>query len=653
VSETPSAKDPLPISAKSELDQVCELIRQEKVILWVGSGFSRYAGYPIGSELSALLRVALGEGVCSVPLQKAADRYVEVEGRESLIDLLKECYGKEPERIEAHEALARINRVKYVITTNYDPLFEHAYGDGIVTIAHDEELPGITDYPDKTILLKIHGDLSDPESIIITSKDYEKFDNDSIVWSKIRSLLAEYSVVFIGYSVGDSNVKEMLKDIYGRLKSRKHPYFFIDRTIDEEKRKGLSEYNLAFIEVDAAAAIEYIARNVVQYAFVDGMKKPSILAKSEGIFDQQGVEIVSTSKGGKITHVSVTSKNPEARLEFSFTLTSKNGDRTKICELDDLLTGLRCDPITINSSDYDVKIHGVANGVFLIDPSMGEPGDIVITPYPNTELRVDLQSTQRPLRLSNLNAKVYGSRKSMKLEIDDPDFILTIRMSGVKREGKIDFKAKNILSDVDRARVIYGLIDALAKGEAIELISALSSRPFVLQSSNIPEPSAETRSINGLYRMSSYLSDLQSRFHVKFQIPDEITIEEQEKILWLSAFVRGRPQKLDDVTITVANSESVRETLSKKDAGILKLSGEIWCEVALFGKILRVPFEVEGSDVRSINKEEILAAIERGDHDLVIKWKSDTGHLYIKYNPLQVVDADAAEPLKIGSGGDE
>ncbi|MDG6249831.1 SIR2 family protein [Methanocalculus sp.] len=654
MSEITPANSSLSGFANKELDQLCELIRQEKVIFWVGSGFSHYAGYPTGSELSDLLGAALGEKACSLPLQEAADRYVEAKGRESLIDLLKECYGKEPERIETHKSLAHINRIKYIITTNYDPLFEHAYDDNIVSIAHDDELPGITDYPDRTILLKIHGDLSDPESIVITSEDYRKFDRDSIVWSKIKSLLAEYSVVFIGYSVADSNVREMLKDIYGRLESRKHPYFFIDKNVDEEKREGLNEYNLQFIEMDAATAIEYITNTVIQNAFVDGMKKPSLLVKSEGIFDQQGVEIVYTSKGKKVTHVSVSSKDPGVPFGFTLAYKLKKEDGTKSQEMIDLLTGISCDPVTIKATDLHLKLcNGTDNGILLTDPSALKSGNLVIEPHPNTECRVDLQSTQRQLRLSHLKAKVYGSQQSMKLEIDDPDFILIIRMSGVKREAKINFKAKNILSDVNRAREIYGLIDAWAQGESIELISASFQGPFVLKSSIIPEPSAETRLINDLYRMYNDLGDLQSRFHVKFQIPEEITVDEQEKILWLSSFVNGRPEKLIDVTITVANSESVREALSKEDVETLKLSRELWCDFELFDKILRVPFEVEGFDMRPINKEEIQAAIERDDQDLVIKWKSDTGNLYIKFNPLQVINADVVGSQKEIAAGDE
>jgi hypothetical protein len=36
-------------------DKIFELIRKEQVALWIGSGFSLYAGYPSGKELSQII----------------------------------------------------------------------------------------------------------------------------------------------------------------------------------------------------------------------------------------------------------------------------------------------------------------------------------------------------------------------------------------------------------------------------------------------------------------------------------------------------------------------------------------------------------------------------------------------------------------------
>lgn len=124
------------------------------------------------------------------------------------------------------------------------------------------------------------------------------------MWGKLRSLLAEYSVVFLGYSLHDLNVEKMLHGIYTRLKGKKHPYFFISRTVDAAKQKDLASYDLHFIERDAASAIDYITGNAIQYAYLDSMKNPALLLKSDEIFAHQGFHLDRSFTGDRISQIS-------------------------------------------------------------------------------------------------------------------------------------------------------------------------------------------------------------------------------------------------------------------------------------------------------------------------------------------------------------
>lgn len=647
MSESHPTINPDLVPTNPVLNALCELIRQEKVILWVGSGFSRDAGYPSGSELSAIILESSGElpkgdtELQLTVLRETADYFVEKKGRDALIELLKQYYCRHPRRIDVHESLALINRVKYIITTNYDPLFELAYGDHrIVKIAHDEELPSSTDYPEKALLLKIHGDLSDPDSVVITSSDYDRFDKDSIVWGKIKALLAEYSVVFIGYSISDPNVEEMLQDIHKRLKGRKHPYYFIDNKIDEEKRVRLKDYGLHFIEMDTVAVIDYITRNAIQYAFIDGMKNPALFSKSDQIFEHQGFRVDRQFTGGKVRQVSLVPERPAIQGEFSLSLTSKDKVGKKLHELHDAIKGLRCDPVTISSSDCDIKIHDAKiNNVFFIDPLMIKLKEIFLSPLPVKENIVDLQSQKHHhLRLNNLKMKVYGSPESTKLEIEDPDFKFTIRMSRSAKEGKINFTSTHIISNIDRARIIYGLFHALMEGETIELISASLPRPFPIKC-QIQTSQGDSSSITGLSKIYDDLHEIQTRLSVKFQLPDEITVQDQKKIRRLSEFIRGKPQPLNWFKITITANEKFTEAILKNKKGELRFAGDVWCEVSLFGKTLKIPFIIESPDSKAVNIDEIKAAIERGDEDLPIIWKSETGHLQRKFSPINSENA--------------
>jgi len=404
MSETQPTINPALQYTTSELDALSKLIREEKVIFWVGSGFSSYAGYPTGTQLPSIMLSSLGElpegapNPDSASLQEAADYYVEQKERSGLNSFLIEQFGREPSRCDAHESLALINRVKYIVTTNYDPLFERAYKDKIIVVSRDEHLPESTEHPDKTILHKIHGDVSQPDSIVITSEDYDNFKSDAIVWSEIRSLLAKYSVLFIGYSLHDRDVKKMLDDIYGRLKGTKHPYFFIDWKIDDTKRKDLASYDLRFIEMDAVAAIDYITRSAIQYLFVDGMKNPSLLLKSNQIFESRGFHVDPSFSREKISHVSLVPERSGFNCKFVFSISSASRDSSELRALHEFITGYSFEPITLQAPSCEIEVRDAEiNGIFVIDPSIKNLKKIVITPKPSGEITADLQLCTQPI----------------------------------------------------------------------------------------------------------------------------------------------------------------------------------------------------------------------------------------------------------------
>jgi len=176
---------------------LCQAVREGKVVFWVGSGFSEYAGYPTGKDFTKHLQKNLG-----IPenekelLSKVSERF---ENREELLKIIKDVFGKTPENTELHQSLALISQIPYIITTNYDMLFEIAYGDKIKSIADEHELPSTAGTSEKTFIYKIHGDIDHLDQITITSKDYRDFNKTSILWDKIKTIPAEYSVAFVGF----------------------------------------------------------------------------------------------------------------------------------------------------------------------------------------------------------------------------------------------------------------------------------------------------------------------------------------------------------------------------------------------------------------------------------------------------------------------
>ena len=98
-----------------------------------------------------------------------------------------------------------------IITTNYD-LFLGSVFDGYECITGQTILRYNTNSFGE--IFHIHGDVSRPESIVLTAKDYDEWgDKKKYVSAKLLTYFAEHPVFILGYGLGDPNVRSILRDI--------------------------------------------------------------------------------------------------------------------------------------------------------------------------------------------------------------------------------------------------------------------------------------------------------------------------------------------------------------------------------------------------------------------------------------------------------
>jgi len=70
-------------------------------------------------------------------------------------------------------------------------------------------------------LYKIHGSIEDPNSLSLTTRDYERFiKKRKYISSKIMTYFAEYPVFIMGYGLGDKNVNSIISDLGEALKDK-------------------------------------------------------------------------------------------------------------------------------------------------------------------------------------------------------------------------------------------------------------------------------------------------------------------------------------------------------------------------------------------------------------------------------------------------
>lgn len=96
-----------------------------------------------------------------------------------------------------------------VITTNYDKFIETIFNFNPL-IGNDILLSN----PYGSVY-KIHGCISCPDKIIITSEDYLKFSKKyELIRAQLLSLFIHNPIIFMGYSIKDENIRRILKTIF-------------------------------------------------------------------------------------------------------------------------------------------------------------------------------------------------------------------------------------------------------------------------------------------------------------------------------------------------------------------------------------------------------------------------------------------------------
>jgi hypothetical protein len=117
---------------------------------------------------------------------------------------------------EYQEELSSLRNIRphAVITTNYDSILELIF-DGYEAIVGR----GVLRYDLNSFgeIFHIHGMTGDPQSLVLTSTDYENWHKQSRYFAaKLLTYFVEHPAFIFGYGLGDPNVRTLLQDI-GRI----------------------------------------------------------------------------------------------------------------------------------------------------------------------------------------------------------------------------------------------------------------------------------------------------------------------------------------------------------------------------------------------------------------------------------------------------
>jgi hypothetical protein len=269
--------------------ELMEAFKKGRAAFFVGAGASIPAGLPTWTQLlQELIEIASKVPGANPEWVKeyhelAKDPSKNLVLASALKDDLAHRFSKyieskfgnedlEPSAI--HKALVDFP-AQFFVTTNYDQLIERAYSE---KYAGKKSLNSYTFrqvgqaasslFRNKPFVFHVHGDAkTEPDGIVLTEKDYRILIQHEVgLQSFLQTLFTTFTVVFIGTSMSDMDVRLMLGFIHSSFhgKTPTHYALVSDRgSTNAEVRSFFKDFNVEVVHIDhrdiAASTLKFLS----------------------------------------------------------------------------------------------------------------------------------------------------------------------------------------------------------------------------------------------------------------------------------------------------------------------------------------------------------------------------------------------------------
>ncbi|MES2478752.1 MAG: SIR2 family protein [Bacteroidota bacterium] len=221
-------------------NELKEAIQNDKLILFVGSGLSKKFGFPDWSNLVInILKKIGGSKTKFIPIIEEKEMSalevlgkLEQDHKTEVIRVVEETFSSFPSEtnLDFHRKL--LNLSSKIITTNYDMAFEKSTDD-LYTVSNFDAYK-IAQLKDKNkFLFKIHGCISSPSNCTLFPSQYEVLysNNEKATIFKLKSFLEENTLLFLGYSMNDPEITNILNNINVMFEDHSPKHFIISTDI--------------------------------------------------------------------------------------------------------------------------------------------------------------------------------------------------------------------------------------------------------------------------------------------------------------------------------------------------------------------------------------------------------------------------------------
>ena len=237
-------------------DTLVDQIVRSNVTLFLGDGVASTAGLPGRADLLMPLAAEAGAPP-RAGLLDIAQLYESKFGRQALLQKIIDATDTTNFDLANAAFLAPLTQlpVKTWLTTHYDDLFERILRQArrsFQLVVRDQDLPYAS--AEQLTLVKLHGDRTQPVSLIVTQSDFNNyFRRYELVKKQLASLLVTTTFLFVGYEADDPALNQLQAEIGYDLQQHGRWAYALMFEADELTRSNLAASKIQVVTIEEGA----------------------------------------------------------------------------------------------------------------------------------------------------------------------------------------------------------------------------------------------------------------------------------------------------------------------------------------------------------------------------------------------------------------